>query len=28
MLAHGGSLEIKNTEVGGACFALHFPLDK
>jgi len=28
MLAHGGSLEIKNTEVGGACFALRFPLDK
>ena len=28
MLAHGGSLKIKNTEVGGACFALHFPLDK
>ena len=28
MLAHGGALKIKNTEVGGACFSLHFPLDK
>ena len=28
MLAHGGSLKIKNTKVGGACFSLHFPLDK
>ncbi len=28
MVAHGGSLKIKNVSGGGACFALHFPLDK
>ena len=28
MVAHGGSLKIKNVPGGGACFALHFPLDK
>ena len=28
MAAHGGSLKIKNVPGGGACFALHFPLDK
>ena len=28
MVAHGGSLKIKNVPGGGACFALQFPLDK
>ena len=28
MVAHGGSLKIKIVPGGGACFALHFPLDK
>ena len=28
MVAHGGFLKIKNMEKGGACFSLHFPVDK
>ena len=28
MVAHGGFLKIKNIKEGGACFSLHFPVDK
>jgi K+-sensing histidine kinase KdpD len=28
MVAHGGSLKIKNSDSGGACFSLHFPIKK
>ena len=28
MVAHGGFLKIKNMEKGGACFSLHYPINK